>query len=178
MRASDPRLGSRDGRLGRRAPCPRGDGQGRGIGFARYKNTGAYCAVIAGVDVQERVRVHRLRIAVDVGLVINPDGVRQQVEGGALQAVSWTLMEAARFDRTRLLGARTGKTIPCCGFPRCRTWRSPSCNVPADDPVGAGEEGSLGPTAAAIGNAVFDALGVRVRDLPLTFERIAAAMED
>lgn len=155
---------------------PRGEGQGMGIGFARYKNTGAYCAVVADVDVQEQVRVRRLWIAVDVGLVINPDGVRQQIEGGALQAVSWTLMEAARFDRTRMLGDNWQD------YPMLRFSQVPEVEVaivqhPGDDPVGAGE-GSLGPTAAAIGNAVFDALGVRVRDLPLTFERIAAAMED
>jgi CO/xanthine dehydrogenase Mo-binding subunit len=155
---------------------PRGEGRGLGLGFARYKNTGAYCAVVADVDVQERVHVRRLWIAVDVGLVINPDGVRQQIEGGALQAVSWTLMEAARFDRTRFLGDNWEH------YPMLRFSQVPEVEItivehPGDDPVGSGE-GSLGPTAAAIGNAVFDALGVRVRDLPLTFERIAAAMED
>ncbi|AOB32320.1 hypothetical protein AKI39_18745 [Bordetella sp. H567] len=156
--------------------APRADGQGRGIGFARYKNTGAYCAVVADVEVQERVRVRRLWIAVDVGLVINPDGVRQQIEGGALQAVSWTLMEAARFDRTRLLG-ENWQDYPMLRFSQVPEVQIDIVQHPGDDPVGAGE-GSLGPTAAAIGNAVFDALGVRVRDLPLTFERIAAAMED
>jgi CO/xanthine dehydrogenase Mo-binding subunit len=154
----------------------RGEGRGRGLGFARYKNTGAYCAVVADVDVQEQVRVQRLWIAVDVGLAVNPDGVRQQIEGGALQAVSWTLMEAARFDRTRLLGDNWEH------YPMLRFSQAPEIDIAivqhsGDDPVGAGE-GSLGPAAAAIGNAVFDALGVRVRDLPLTPERILAAMED
>jgi nicotinate dehydrogenase subunit B len=155
--------------------APAGEGRGRGIAFARYKNTGAYCAVIADVEVQERVRVHKLHIAVDVGLVINPDGVRQQIEGGALQATSWATMEAAHFDRTRMLDE---------GWERYPILRFP--DAPAIDvhvlpdmpfpPLGAGEA-SLGPTAGAIANAVFDALGVRVRDLPLTFDRIVQAME-
>jgi CO/xanthine dehydrogenase Mo-binding subunit len=156
--------------------APRGEGRGLGLGFARYKNTGAYCAVVAEVDVQEQVCVRRLWIAVDVGLVVNPDGVRQQIEGGALQAVSWTLMEAARFDRTRLLGDNW-QDYPILRFSQVPEVEIAIVQHRGDDPVGAGE-GSLGPTAAAIGNAVFDALGVRVRDLPLTFDRIVAAMED
>ncbi|ANN68184.1 xanthine dehydrogenase family protein molybdopterin-binding subunit [Bordetella bronchialis] len=156
--------------------APRGEGRGLGLGFARYKNTGAYCAVVAEVDVQETVQVRRLWIAVDVGLVINPDGVRQQIEGGALQAVSWTLMEAARFDRTRLLGDNW-QDYPMLRFSQVPDVEIAIVQHPGDDPVGAGE-GSLGPTAAAIGNAVFDALGVRVRDLPLTFDRIVAAMQE
>jgi CO/xanthine dehydrogenase Mo-binding subunit len=154
---------------------PLGAGRGRGLGFARYKNTGAYCAVVADVEAEEQVRVRRLWIAVDVGLAINPDGVRQQIEGGALQALSWTLMEAARFDRTRMLGDNWEH------YPMLRFSQVPDIEIaivqrPGDDSLGAGET-SLGPTAAAIGNAVFDALGVRVRDLPLTFEHIAGAMD-
>ena len=153
---------------------PAGEGHGRGIGFARYKNTGAWCAVVAEVVVEERVRVRRLDIAVDVGLAVSPDGVRQQIEGGALQAMSWTLLEAADFDRTRMLDANWD-VYPILRFPDV-----PSVDVhlmPGDGPsVGAGEA-SLGPTAAAIANAVHDALGVRVRDLPLRPERIAQAMD-
>ncbi|WP_144640359.1 xanthine dehydrogenase family protein molybdopterin-binding subunit [Bordetella genomosp. 13] len=154
---------------------PAGQGHGRGIGFARYKNTSAYCAVVAEVEVQEKVRVRRLDIAVDVGLAISPDGVRQQIEGGAIQAVSWALMEAAHFDRTRMLDDNWDQ------YPILRFSDVPEIDVavlPADEypSLGAGEA-SLGPTAAALGNAVFDALGVRVRDLPLSFDRIVQAME-
>jgi CO/xanthine dehydrogenase Mo-binding subunit len=154
---------------------PSGEGQGRGMGFARYKNTGAYCAVVADVEVQERVRVRRLWIAVDVGLAVNPDGVRQQIEGGALQAVSWTLMESARFDAVRMLGDNW-EHYPMLRFPDVPEIDIAIIEDAGGDPLGAGEA-SLGPTAAAIGNAVFDALGVRVRDLPLTFEHITRAME-
>lgn len=152
-----------------------GEGEGRGMAFARYKSVGAYCAVIADVQVDDQVRVKKLSIAVDVGLVINPDGVRQQIEGGALQALSWTLMEAARFDRTRMLGDNWEH------YPMLRFTQVPQVDVhilhrPQEASLGAGEA-SLGPTAAAIANAVFDALGVRVRDLPLTPERIMKAMD-
>lgn len=155
---------------------PVGEGRGRGVGFARYKNTGAYCAVVAEVEVDERVHVRRLHIAVDVGLAVNPDGVRQQIEGGALQATSWALMEAAHFDRMRMRDPGW-EDYPILRFPDV-----PHIDVqvlPADGfaSLGAGEA-SLGPTAAAIANAVFDALGVRVRDLPMRPERIVQAMED
>ena len=75
------------------------DGVGHGIAFARYKNFGAYCAVVAEVEGDADIRVRRLVVAVDVGEVINPDGVANQMEGGAIQATSWTLKEAVRFDR-------------------------------------------------------------------------------
>ena len=77
-------------------------GIGHGIGFARYKNTGAYCAVVAEVEGAEDIRVRRLTIAVDVGEAINPDGVINQIEGGAIQATSWVLKERVRFDRQRI----------------------------------------------------------------------------
>src|SRR4030095_8123587 len=72
------------------------ENQGHGIGFARYKNIGAYCAVLAAVEAGEVLRVKRLVIAADVGLAINPDGVANQLEGGAIQATSWTLKEEGR----------------------------------------------------------------------------------
>lgn len=159
----------------RKRSAPAGNGLGQGIGFARYKNSGAYCAVVAEVAVEERVRVHLLQIAVDVGLAINPDGVRQQIEGGALQATSWSLLEAAHFDRTRMLdpGWDDYPILRFADAPRIDVQLLPN---PACPSVGAGEA-SLGPTAAAIANAVFDALGVRVRDLPLRPERIVQAMD-
>src|SRR5450759_5592180 len=77
-------------------------GVGYGLGFARYKNAGAYCAVVAEVEGAEDIRVKRLTIAVDVGEAINPDGVVNQIEGGAIQATSWVLKERVRFDRQRI----------------------------------------------------------------------------
>src|SRR5262249_35408960 len=72
------------------------EGRGRGLGFAKYKNLGAYCAVVAEVDTTRDFRVTRLVVAVDAGLPVNPDGVVNQVEGGAIQAASWTLKEEVR----------------------------------------------------------------------------------
>jgi nicotinate dehydrogenase subunit B len=147
---------------------------GIGIAFAKYKNLGAYCAVIAQVEVERDVRVKKLWVAVDVGLVVNPDGVVNQIEGGAVQAASWTLKEQVKF---------TAEGIACQGwedYPILKFSEVPAVQVeiisrPDQKSVGAGEA-PMGPTAAAIANAVRAALGVRVRDLPLTPERVAAAI--
>ncbi len=144
------------------------EGVGQGIAVARYKGSGAWCAVVAEVHAGERLRVRRLTIAVDVGLAVNPDGVVNQIEGGAIQATSWTLLEAA---------ARSHEGW--ADYPILRFSEVPAVEVllmPSNEPsLGAGEA-SMGPTAAAIANALFDALGIRVRDLPLTPQRIVAAM--
>jgi CO/xanthine dehydrogenase Mo-binding subunit len=148
------------------------EGIGRGIGFARYKNVGAYCAVVAEIEAEAEIRVRRLVIAVDVGLVINPDGLANQIEGGAIQATSWTLKEAVRFDRARVT-SESWETYPilhCSETPAVEVEIVSRPDCPA---AGAGEA-AQGPTAAAIANAVFDSLSVRVRDLPLTAERIQA----
>ncbi|MFO1363594.1 MAG: molybdopterin cofactor-binding domain-containing protein [Burkholderiales bacterium] len=146
---------------------------GHGIGFARYKNLGAYCAVVAEIEAAREIRVQRLVVAIDVGQVVNPDGVANQAEGGAIQAASWTLKEAVRFDRTRITSA-SWEDYPILGFSEVPAVEVEIVACPEDAPwVGAGEA-AQGPTAAAIANAVRDALGVRVRDLPITPERIAA----
>jgi CO/xanthine dehydrogenase Mo-binding subunit len=147
---------------------------GHGIGFARYKNTAAYCAVVAEVTAVTEVRVRRLTIAVDAGLIINPDGASNQVEGGAIQAVSWTLKEQVRFDRYGVT-SDTWETYPILRFsevPAVDVELMPGGGNPA---LGIGEA-AQGPTAAAIGNAVYDALGVRVRTLPFTEQNILAAL--
>ena len=145
------------------------ENHGHGIGFARYKNIGAYCAVLAEVEAGEALRVTRLVVAADVGLAINPDGVANQLEGGAIQATSWTLKEEGR------IGAVSWEDYPILRFSEVP--RVEVSLVKSDAPsLGAGEA-AQGPTAAAIANALHDALGVRVRDLPLTPERIVRAME-
>lgn len=151
------------------------EGRGHGIGFARYKGSGAWCAVVAEIEAGREIRVLRLVIAVDVGLAINPDGVANQIEGGAIQATSWTLKEQVRFDRMRITSSNWDD------YPILRFSEVPAVEVellsrPQEPSLGAGEA-AQGPTAAAIANAVFDALGVRVRDLPLTPERIVAAAD-
>ncbi|HEX8663752.1 MAG TPA: molybdopterin cofactor-binding domain-containing protein [Beijerinckiaceae bacterium] len=175
---SDPRaravLEAAAARAGWAAWRPR-EGAGHGLGFARYKGTGAWCAVVAEVEVAEAVRVRRLAVAVDVGEVVNPDGVMNQIEGGAIQAASWTLKEAVRFDRARVT-SDAWESYPILTFSEVPAVEVEIVNWPDERPVGAGEA-AHGPTAAAIANAVHHALGVRVRDLPITRERILAAVE-
>ncbi len=150
-----------------------GENCGYGIAFARYKSVGAYCAVVAQVEAEREIRVRRLWIAVDAGRAINPDGIANQIEGGAIQATSWTLKEAVRFDRTRVL-SDAWETYPILRFSEVPQVEVQIISDPDTPACGAGEA-AHGPTAAAIANAVCDALGVRVRDLPITPERIAAA---
>ena len=148
----------------------RPEGRGHGLAFAKYKNLGAYCAILAEVEVTHEVRCTRLLAAVDVGLPVNPDGVANQIEGGCIQAASWTLKEAWK------PGVAGWEDYPILKFseaPAVEVLLSES----KENSVGAGEC-MMGPTAAAIANALHDALGVRVRDLPLTPERIAAAINE
>jgi CO/xanthine dehydrogenase Mo-binding subunit len=150
-------------------------GIGYGVGFARYKNTGAYCAVIAEIESAEDIRVRKLTLAVDVGEAINPDGVINQIEGGAIQATSWVLKERVRFDRQRIT------STSWTDYPILRFSEVPEVEVELIqraemDPVGAGEA-AHGPVTSAIANAVFDALGARVRHLPITRDSLIAAME-
>jgi CO/xanthine dehydrogenase Mo-binding subunit len=154
---------------------PRPEGVGLGLGYARYKNRGAYCAVVAEVEAESELRVRRLTIAVDVGQVINPDGVRNQIEGGAVQSASWTLVERVRFDRRRVT-SDTWETYPILRFTETPCIDVVLVDGGGEKSVGAGEA-AQGPTAAAIGNAVAAAVGVRVRDLPLTTEAVIAAIE-
>jgi nicotinate dehydrogenase subunit B len=151
------------------------DGIGYGIGFSRYKNTGAYCAAVAEVEVGEDIRVRKLTLAVDVGEAINPDGVINQIEGGAIQATSWVLKERVRFDKTRIT-SNSWTDYPILRFSEVPDVDVEVISRPEIDPVGAGEA-AHGPVTAAIANAVFDALGVRLRDLPITRDRLIAAME-
>ncbi|MDP3318502.1 MAG: molybdopterin-dependent oxidoreductase, partial [Bosea sp. (in: a-proteobacteria)] len=151
------------------------EGRGRGLAFARYKNTGAYCAVVAEIDLAAEPRATQLWIAVDVGEAINPDGVANQIEGGAVQATSWTLKEEVAFTREEVTSA-SWESYPILRFgevPEVTVEIVPRLDLP---PLGAGEC-AQGPTAAALANAVHAALGVRVRQMPITRDRIIAAME-
>jgi nicotinate dehydrogenase subunit B len=151
-----------------------GPDAGLGVGLARYKNRGAWCAVVAEVEAEASVRVRRLTVAVDVGLVVNPDGVVNQIEGGALQALSWTTKEQVRFD-TRTVTSRTWEEYPILTFSEVPPVDVVLLGRPHQPALGAGEA-SIGPTAAAIGNALFAATGLRVRALPLTRANVVAAM--
>lgn len=153
----------------------KGDGErGRGVAFSRYKNLAAYMAMIAEVEVGETVRVTKFWCAVDVGQAINPDGVINQVEGGIVQTVSWTLKERVDFDRHSIT-TRNWVDYPILTFSEVPEVEVHLINRPESPPVGAGE-GTQGPVSAAIGNAIYNALGARLRDLPFTRDRIVAAL--
>jgi nicotinate dehydrogenase subunit B len=154
---------------------PRDEDVGWGLGYARYKATGAYCAVVAEVEAVSDIRVRRLTLAVDVGRVVNPDGVRSQIEGGAVQSTSWTLKEQVTFDRTRITSV-DWETYPILRFSETPDVEVLLLDRPELPSVGAGEA-SQGPTAGAIANAVAAAVGVRVRDLPITTEKVVTALE-
>lgn len=152
-----------------------GDGtRGRGLGFARYKNLGCYVAVIVEIAVDNEVRVVRAFAAVDAGETINPDGIVNQIEGGIIQTVSWTLKEQVSFDRERVT-SRTWEDYPILTFAEAPAVEVAVINRPDQPPLGAGE-GAQGPTGAAIANAIYNALGVRLRDMPFTRERIVTAL--
>ena len=113
--------------------------------------------------------------AVDSGEAVNPDGIRNQIEGGIVQSASWTLCEDVTFDRTRITSRDWG------GYPILRFRQVPESvevhvvDRPGQPFLGTGEA-AQGPTAAAIANAVADATGVRLRELPLTPARVKAAI--
>ncbi|MGI9521881.1 MAG: molybdopterin cofactor-binding domain-containing protein [Hyphomicrobiaceae bacterium] len=150
-----------------------GNGSGYGIGYARYKNAAAYCAVIVRVEVDEEVRVTHAWAHVDTGEVINPDGVLNQIEGGIIQSASWTLKEAIRFAEGAVASVNW-EDYPILKFSEVPQVAVTLANESAEPPLGCAEA-SQGPTAAAIGNAVRNALGVRVSHLPLTRQAIIAA---
>jgi nicotinate dehydrogenase subunit B len=151
--------------------------RGRGIGFAQYKNHQTYCAVVADVEVDRNsgeVKVVKMTAVADSGLVINPNGFRNQIEGGLIQSASQTVREAVTFDRTRML-TRGWADYPIFRFPDVPAVDVTLIDRPEVAPNGAGE-GAHGPAVAAIANAVADALGTRVREVPFTPEAIKRAI--
>jgi nicotinate dehydrogenase subunit B len=159
-------------------PGEKGDGtRGRGIGFSKYKNLACYVAVIVDVEVDRasgRVRVPRAWAVTDAGLVINPDGLISQIEGGIVQSASWTLYEEVRFDKSGIL-SRDWASYPIMTMPDVPKVEVSLINRQNERPLGAGE-GSQGPTVAAIANAFGHATGKRIRDLPFHPARVKAAL--
>lgn len=156
-------------------PSGRPEGWGRGLAYARYKNTGAYCAVVAEVLAEERVRLLRLWIAADLGRVVDPDGAINQLEGGALQAASWALCETAQLS-PQGIASNDWTSYPILKFsdmPVVDVGLMPMQDQPS---LGAGECSS-GPTCAAIANAIYDALGVRLHAMPFTPEQVLKALD-
>ena len=165
-------------RFGWAAKPERHAGYGRGFAFARYKNLGAYCAIALDLSVEHetgRIGIGRVVAAVDSGQPINPDGIRNQIEGAIVQSASWTLYEQVNFTPDGVT-SRDWSGYPVLRFPAVPA--SVEVHI-ADRPgqpfLGTGEAGQ-GPMAAAIANALVDATGVRLRDLPLSPARVKAAI--
>jgi nicotinate dehydrogenase subunit B len=155
------------------AGAPGGAGRGRGIAFARYKNRAGYAAVVVALEVEETIRLRHVWCACDAGLVVNPDGAINQLEGGIIQSASWVLKEQVRFDNG--VSSFDWETYPVLKFSEVPEIDIELINTKDETPLGVGEA-TAGPTAAAIGNAVSHALGARIRDLPMTRERIMATL--
>lgn len=152
---------------------PAANNHGLGIAFAQYKNSAAYFAVAAEVAYDEErkeLKVLRLAGAIDAGQTINIDGLKNQTEGGMIQSASWTLLEQVTYDRDRIT-SRNWDSYPIMRFSAVPEVEIVVLDHPELPPLGAGEA-AQGPTAAAIANAVFQATGKRMRDLPITAEKI------
>jgi len=153
-------------------------GRGRGFAFARYKNLAAYAAIACEVEVEHEtgnVQVRRVVAAVDSGEAVNPDGIRNQIEGGVIQSLSWTLFESVTFDRTRIT-SRDWSSYPILRFSSVPERMEVNIvDRPGQPFLGTGEA-AQGPSAAALANAIADATGVRLRELPLSRTRIRNAV--
>lgn len=152
--------------------------RGRGIAFAKYKNIAGYCAVAMEVEVNPRsghIRVIRTVASADCGHIVSPDGVSNQIEGGLIQSLSWTLKEEVKFDDTRIL-SNDWSSYPILTFSEVPPVDVVLIDRPGAPFLGSGEA-SQGPTAAALANAVFDATGVRLRQIPFTPERVKQALD-
>jgi CO/xanthine dehydrogenase Mo-binding subunit len=153
-----------------------GVARGRGVGIARYKNKQCYAAVVVEVAVDldsAAIRAERVWIAADAGRVVDPDGLVNQLEGGAVQSLSWTLKEAVCFDADGIT-TTDWDSYPILRFSEVPDVFTELLDRPSLASLGAGEA-TQGPTAGAVANAVAAASGIRVRDLPITAEKLRAA---
>ncbi|MGH3491138.1 MAG: molybdopterin cofactor-binding domain-containing protein [Actinopolymorphaceae bacterium] len=162
-----------------------GDGRGAGIAFARYETEYTYAAVYAEVGVDAAtgvIRVQRVVVAHDCGLVINPDGLRNQIEGNVIQGISRTVKEEVHLDASGVTSVvwqenefNPGPQYSVLRFNEVPQIETVLINRPEEPAWGAGEP-TIVPVPAAIANAVFAATGVRIRALPMTPERVLAAL--
>ena len=156
---------------------PEGDGRGRGVAFAQYKNRQSYVAVIVDLSVNQasgQISLEKAFIAADSGQIVNPEAVSSQLEGVFIQASSWTLREQVSFDQHGIT------SVDWHSYPILRFHDAPEIeiallNQPGRPYLGIGE-GAQGPVPAAIANAVFDAAGIRLRQIPFTPARVKTAL--
>jgi len=162
-------------------PSPKADrasGTGRGVGFVHYDNYSGYAAVVARVRVDRasgKVRVERVAVAHDCGLIVNPDGLKNQIEGNVVQTLSRALLEDVHFDSEKVT------SLDWTRYPILHFSDVPEAiditliDRPTMPSLGAGEPAAA-PVMAAVANAIFDATGVRLRSVPFTPERVKTAL--
>lgn len=151
-------------------------GIGRGVAYVKYENVRTYVVAVAEVEADRQsgqIQVRRVVVAHDCGQIINPDGVRAQIEGCVIQTVSRTLKEELKWDRSRVTSL-DWVTYPILTFPEVPRVEIELINRPSEPPWGVGEPAAA-VVPAAVSNAVFDAIGVRLRTIPYTPERVTAA---
>jgi len=156
-----------------------GEGEGWGMALARYKNLQCYCAVVVNLRVDRQsgnISFERVVIAADAGQVVNPDGLSNQLEGGFAQAASWTLFEEVKFD-ARGITSVDWETYPILTFEAAPVIETLILNRPELPMLGAGEA-AQNPTPAAIANAIYDAVGLRLRDIPFTPVKLRAGLSE
>jgi CO/xanthine dehydrogenase Mo-binding subunit len=154
-----------------------GNSRGCGIAFARYKNRQSYVAVVVDLCVNRasgHIRLERATVAVDAGQIVNPDGLSNQLEGAFIQGASWTLKEQVAFDQHGIISV-DWHSYPILRFRDAPKIETVLLNRPGQPYLGIGE-GAQGPVPAAIANAVFDAVGIRLRHIPFTPERVKTAL--
>jgi CO/xanthine dehydrogenase Mo-binding subunit len=147
-----------------------GTGHGYGLAYARYKNKAGYCAIVAHVEVSERVKVHKIWACVDVGMIVHPDGLLNQIEGGIIQAISWSLLESVQWTNEGI-STHDWDHYPILSFQDVPPIEIHLVEDAVNPSLGSGEV-ATGPCAGALGNAVAHALGIRARHLPLNPENL------
>jgi CO/xanthine dehydrogenase Mo-binding subunit len=161
----------------RATTAPRATGSGRGFAYIHYKHNESYVAIAMEADVDKAsgaIRVRRVACAHDCGLVINPSALTAQIEGNILQTLSRALFEEVAFDRPRVTSVDWA-TYPILRFPDAPEVLVDIVDRPQEPPLGAGEAAAT-PVPAALANAVFDAVGVRLTTVPFTRDRVRAAL--
>lgn len=154
-------------------PQAKTPGKGYGVAFSKYKNSASYFAVLAEVEInkaEKSFKLTKLTGVIDAGQCINPDGLKNQTEGGMVQSASWTLLESVQYDENGIL-SKDWITYPIMRFKDVPEIEVHIINRPELPPMGAGEA-ALGPVAAAIANAVYNGTGTRIRELPIKAEKV------
>jgi len=150
---------------------------GRGMAFAQYKNRQSYVAVVVDLSVNRasgQIRLERAVAAADAGQIVHPEGLSKQLEGAVIQSASWTLREQVAFDAQGITSV-DWHSYPILRFRDAPEIETVLLNRPGQPFLGIAE-GAQGPVAAAIANAVYDAAGIRLRQIPFTPERVKAAL--